>query len=245
MTGRRISTLARHSRLAELAEAGKTAKEISAAESISLATVYQWARGAGIQLERSGEDQKVLKARILELAVAGKSTDEIALELRVRPYAVYRLARVAGISLKRSFKTKTDPEREARRSKMAEMYRQGVTLAKIGEQFGMTRERVRQIIGPLGLNGMNGGASVVAKVRRVSRDNDLEAKCLAKYGLPVAVVRQLRKDGVTRAFQAQRQSAFNRGIAWELNLPSGLPSGRRAANCTSVVEAGVSTLCPG
>lgn len=218
MTGRRISTLARHSRLAELAAAGKTAKEISAAESISLATVYQWARGAGIQLERSGEDQKVLKARILELAVAGKSTDEIALELRVRPYAVYRLARVAGISLKRSFKTKTDPEREARRSKMAEMYRQGVTLAKIGEQFGMTRERVRQIIGPLGLNGMNGGASVVAKVRRVSRDNDLEAKCLAKYGLPVAVVRQLRKDRVTRAFQAQRQSAFNRGIAWELSF---------------------------
>lgn len=218
MTGRSVRLQKRDARMVAMAVEGKTAHEIATAESIGIDLVYQWARRAGVKLARVGEVQKALKARILELAESGKSTDEIAQQLQVRPHAVYRVARAAGIPLRRSFKTKTDPEREARRAKMAEMYRQGITLAKIAAQFGMTRERVRQIISVAGMSRSNGGARVVADARKKSHELSREAKCLAKYGLPIAVVRQLRKDRVTHAFQAQRQSAFNRGIAWDLSF---------------------------
>ena len=218
MTGRSVRLQKRDARMVAMAAEGKTALEIATAEAIGISVVYQWARRAGVKLARVGEVERALKARILELAESGKSTDEIAQQLQVRPHAVYRVARAAGLQLRRSFKTKTDPEREARRAKMAEMYRQGITLAKIAAQFGMTRERVRQIISVAGMSGDNGGARVVADARKKSADLAREARCLAKYGLPIAVVRQLRKDRVTYAFQAQRQSAFNRGIAWGLSF---------------------------
>lgn len=218
MTGRSVRLQKRDARMAAMASEGKTALEIATAESIGVDLVYQWARRAGIKLARVGEVQKALKARILELAESGKSTDEIAQQLQVRPHAVYRVARTAGIPLRRSFKTKTDPEREARRAKMAEMYRQGITLAKIAAQFGMTRERVRQIISVAGMSRGNGGARVVADARKKSLELAREAKCLAEYGLPYAVIRQLKRDRVMVAYRSQKKSAAMRGIKFNLTF---------------------------
>ena len=84
-------------------------------------------------------------------------------------------------------KARQDARAKARRTlKMAEMYRQGVTLEKIGQTFGVTRERVRQIIGYAGLTGKDGGQAQVTLTRvdpmatKVAARN---AKYIARHGM--------------------------------------------------------------
>lgn len=218
MSGRSSRLAARDERMAVLAAAGRTASEIATLESMNLSLVYQWARATGTKLPRLSADHKARDAKVVEMVSAGMTADLIATELQIKPFAVFRVARAAGLKVKRSYQTPRNEERDARRNKMAEMYRQGITLAKIGEQFKMTRERVRQIIAALGMNHKSGGATVLASSKRDAREQAREARYLSEYGLPYAVVVQLRKDRVTHAFQAQRQSAANRGIAWGLTF---------------------------
>lgn len=109
-------------------------------------------------------------------------------------------------------------ELEERAQKMLGMYQAGITLQKIGDQFGLTRERVRQILAKLGVVATQGGAAVLAKAKRVAAKQSIEARYLAKYGLPLEVVRQLQKDRVTHAFNHQKQSAKHRGVAWNLTF---------------------------
>ena len=42
---------------------------------------------------------------------------------------------------------------------MADLYRSGLTLQEIGNEYSLTRERVRQIVSALGVSKADGGAS--------------------------------------------------------------------------------------
>lgn len=108
-----------------------------------------------------------------------------------------------------------------RANRMAAMYRGGCTLQQIGEHFGVTRERVRQMMTKhLGIRAEDGGKTVSARARREKARAAKEAECLARYGCTLAQMKTLRASPgyPIRKFSAQRKNAHRRGIGWGLNL---------------------------
>lgn len=168
----------------------------------------------------TGRSQRVIdrEIRFAELAVSGHTATEIANLTQACIHTVYLWARESKVKLVRGYTHPANAERKARAEKMVSMFRQGVTMAKIGDQFGISRERVRQILAKQGLQATEGGVSVVAKARKNSNAQAREARYLTQYGLPADVVKQLQKDRVTHAFNSQRQAAKNRGVAWNLTF---------------------------
>lgn len=113
-----------------------------------------------------------------------------------------------------------DPALAERAARMVSMHKQGITLVKIGSQFGLTRERVRQILKKQGFTARTGGQSLTAQVKAEQKARAMEARYLAKYGQPKAVMDVLRSQGVTRAYQEQQRNARTRGVSWQLDFAS-------------------------
>lgn len=115
---------------------------------------------------------------------------------------------------------------------MRALYQEGYTLQQIGDQYGITRERVRQILTKhFGIRADGGGNHVRAVRKKEKRRQAKEAACLKKHGCTLAQFRSLlavgreeQKNGKPKyrtaiyAFRQQRQSAKRRGIGWQLTL---------------------------
>lgn len=139
-----------------------------------------------------------------------------------------RYAREANIQFGHGSAMVEDPRSET----MAILYRNGYTLQQIGDQYEITRERVRQIITKRhGLTREHGGARLVLQRNKEKSRLRFEAKCQRKYGCGAEQYKMLlakRTDelkagkGYRRtpfgAFQTQRRGAKRRGIGWELDL---------------------------
>lgn len=102
--------------------------------------------------------------------------------------------------------------------KMSSMFRQGLTLAKIGQQFNVTRERVRQILAKQGIRAVEGGCAIRTQEERARESQDAEARSQLKYGFSRAQVAEYRKQGLVFAFRNQCNSAACRGIAFTLSF---------------------------
>jgi hypothetical protein len=128
------------------------------------------------------------------------------------------------------------PRDKERCQRMAELYRSGKTLQQIGDEYGITRERVRQLIGFLGLNGSSGGrtlhAVMRAKEKHAQRASKEESKYQKTFGCSKAVFleidpvpfvvtnkRRYRKKSPASAYYNQKRNAEVRGIQWEFNFP--------------------------
>jgi hypothetical protein len=123
------------------------------------------------------------------------------------------------------------PRKDAGRiARMAKMYRAGQTLARIGAQFGVTRERVRQLIKSEGLTGKHGGLAVSSRpakaLRAARRIIRLDRRAMRVYGCTHAEFVVLneglrRKDpgSLANAYTQQRNTAGIRGIGWEMTFP--------------------------
>lgn len=107
-----------------------------------------------------------------------------------------------------------------RSEQMATLYKSGQTLEQIGAEFGVTRERVRQIITKHhGLTAKHGGATKLAKDRRKQTYAARDARSMKKWGCPWSQYVLLRDAGKpVRAYHSQKGNAGSRGIAWELTL---------------------------
>ncbi|MBZ9939172.1 hypothetical protein LB518_22940 [Mesorhizobium sp. BR1-1-16] len=122
-----------------------------------------------------------------------------------------------------------------RATTMAAMYRDGLTLQEIGGHYGLTRERVRQIIRPAGVMKTDrGGLKEAAAAREAKRRAEAKAedeRLMQKFGLTkserqylLQMNRQMREQGrgdfagPTHAYVRQRNAANGRGIRWELTL---------------------------
>lgn len=111
------------------------------------------------------------------------------------------------------------PDRNAERNaRMASMYRQGLTLEKIGQEFGMTRERVRQLLKRQGVTRHEGGQAKTAQAKASAFQSKQNARYLARHGLTFEQYKEALASGLIPAYRNQENGAKSRGIAWNLNL---------------------------
>ena len=111
------------------------------------------------------------------------------------------------------------PRDKARVEEMAKLYRAGETLQQIGDKYGMTRERVRQLISFVGLNRSNGGVTVKAKRNEIINSAKRDASFIKRRGCTYSQYVFLRDVAkATRQYGMQRKNAQKRGIHWDFDL---------------------------
>lgn len=114
---------------------------------------------------------------------------------------------------------------------MAALYRNGETLAAIGLKYGVSRERVRQILARQGMDRMDGGITIRVFKKTEDRAKMEEEKKSRKelrdfstYGMSsekisqISPIKRSDKDHPIRKFESQRGNAKQRGIEWQLSF---------------------------
>jgi len=108
------------------------------------------------------------------------------------------------------------------------MYTSGKTLQEIGDKYGFTRERARQILSKYGVSRLDGGQamrSFACVAHRGKEQKEKTAKRLAKswgctkeqYDFLRGFNEDYRKTPL-RAYTEQKRNAKVRGISWDFNL---------------------------
>lgn len=159
---------------------------------------------------------QLMITELTKFAASGFTVQETATETGLSYAAVGMYSRKYGIKFLRQGGGAPSPRSE----RMAALYKSGRTLEQIGAEYGVTRERVRQIITKHhGLTAKHGGATKIAKEKRKRFYADRDSRSMKKWGCPFSQYVLLR-DAVkpVRAYHCQRQNAAARGIGWELNL---------------------------
>lgn len=171
-------------------------------------------------------------ASVRREAEVGHTIAQASRALRVKYQTVARVAQVNSIAFAQD--TRGAPKRgpNAKHRRMRDLYQSGRTLQQIGDEYGVTRERVRQILAKhFGLSAADGGQAKIAARARAERLAQRDADSMARRGCTVAqyrsllaIGRKMRESGCgpeqtpTRAFSCQRANAAARGIGWEMNL---------------------------
>lgn len=124
----------------------------------------------------------------------------------------------------------SNPERTG---KIIEAFKGGATLSEIGLHFGLTRERVRQILKKrAGLSRMDGGEAmrmlkgVHDKAAKAAKDRALKEENHFKlYGCSIEFVKSIApqknytdKGHPIAKFVSQKRNASKRGIGWDLTF---------------------------
>lgn len=164
-------------------------------------------------------------------AAEGLSQKEAAARLGIHPAQVSYYAKNHEIDFIHGGTKRA--KNDSRVEPMAVMYRSGATLQQIGDHYGVTRERVRQLLtGRLGIRGSDGGQSIIDRRNREKAQAAHDRKCLDRMGCTFQQWRQMRDLGremrrtlgvsysrtPTGAYISQRNNARKRGIAWEISL---------------------------
>lgn len=108
---------------------------------------------------------------------------------------------------------------------IAARYRAGETLEQIGQSFGITRERIRQLLRMVSVSSCEGGARVRKEKKVAARLARMDRASFAKNGMsredylringPENRIRGMRPS---RYFQQQMNNARIRGIPFELTF---------------------------
>ena len=118
----------------------------------------------------------------------------------------------------------------ARQEQMILLYVAGQTLHQIGAAFGVTRERVRQIIAQAGISRKDGGGVKRAEARmrwkNTARDLRRNARTFGSHGCAYAEAVALNdgkapwaKGSLAKAYINQKRSSQKRGIDWRFTFP--------------------------
>lgn len=175
--------------------------------------------------------QSISIALIRELAAQGLRPIQIALKLDFTETYVRSLASKHRIALPRKPKMEKPPRgvvgrppfpgRFERALVMADLYRAGKTLDEIGHRYGLTRERVRQVISKYhGLSRVDGGAHKRVSEKRAARDSEREAETVRRKGCSWAEYTALRNTigKPTIVYAQQRQYSRRLGVNFDLTL---------------------------
>lgn len=118
----------------------------------------------------------------------------------------------------------------AREQRMCQLYTTGHTLQQIATVYGISRERVRQIISRAGVTRAEGGlaksSQQKAEAKAAARKKRLDEKAQAMFGCTFDDLlfwnddrRGWASGTKSRAYLNQRKAAEWRGIGWELTFP--------------------------
>lgn len=102
---------------------------------------------------------------------------------------------------------------------MAALYKNGLTLEQIGEQYSCTRENVRQCLARVGAKSTEGGAAKRRSDRKERQLIEREEQSRERWGCSFADYLKIRSvKKATLAFRSQKRAARPRGIEWQLSL---------------------------
>lgn len=199
---------------------------------------------SGVVVEQPQEPQAVADFRWKTLVAArdaaviaayrrGDGVQKIAATMGIAVATGYLILRRAGIPLRhRSPPRGLAPSQSDRNTEIALKWKSGLTLEEVAADYGITRERVRQIVRKLGLPPDVGGQSVknllscsIRKERRRRRDEDSEAKCLERWGMSreslneISPYQRSHPNHPTRIFTSFRNNVRRTGIRFELTFP--------------------------
>lgn len=109
--------------------------------------------------------------------------------------------------------------RRRRAAAMAEMYTGGKTYAEIGRMYGVSTERVRQILSKMGISGIDGGRSICNAKRRAERAAITNARYMANKGCTreqwLQVPRKIRHQCLRKRGQVRHEYGAQ---AWAMTL---------------------------
>jgi len=169
--------------------------------------------------------------KVRAFALQGMTRQETARATGLSYASIVRIALGHGVNFTRANSAGSLPE-DSRVAPMVALYSSGYTLQQIGEQYGITRERVRQIMTKhRGITWRDGGMHKLAEDKARRREAARDAKSLKKNGCTWDEYCALRDYGrlrraaglppckdPLRAFAFQKHAAANRGVGWELTL---------------------------
>lgn len=157
--------------------------------------------------------------KVREMCAAGATASEIAAAIGATAAGVKTYAKRWGLNLAPAPRGPAFTEHARQRAEeMAAMYRQGLTLQVIGDNFGLSRERVRKLLARVGVTPTEGGSRRVAQAKKDSRRAELDARCMLRYGVDRETRQMLQDCGALGAYRTQRQTARTRGIPFSLSL---------------------------
>ena len=168
-------------------------------------------------------------AMVRQFDGAGLTRKEIADRLGWCVESVSRYRKLIGADFRHEQERVTVTERE---KAMAAMYGVGKTLNEIGELYGVSRERVRQILSKrFNYTAKDGGKTAQAQVNRLAKKQIRDAKSFEAYGCSYRDYRKLSLIGKNMvgegqsyyrtpvgAFNCQRSTAIHRGLEWKMKL---------------------------
>jgi transposase len=183
------------------------------------------------------------RSEVVDLYKSGKTMAEVGAAFGVSAPTIWLLFKLMGINSK-GIRQKAGPGKPGKYKRtvpmekyvaLAEQYKSGKTLAAIGLEYGVSRERVRQILKSLGLGRMDGGRTIrmlKSTPERVdalrAKDERKERRIRATWDMSLSDYKaHVEEHGSCsdesspmHKYMHHRKNAARRGIAWNFTFAS-------------------------
>lgn len=117
------------------------------------------------------------------------------------------------------------PLSSERDTRICALFRDGRTILQIGDEFGLSKQRVQQILSKAGVRRGHGGRCILVRRRNTAKGIARDARTVATYGCDRATLIEVNGGPPSRAgclaaqYVRQKCGAGYRGIEWRMTFP--------------------------